>query len=380
MIFGFILDGNSKKAEDCMVRIDSINYIYDYVSIASANYSENIGIVIKDGIYLPRLPQGYTLGGILLDYNMFIYNYTENEKIKEIYVKITYDNQTPVEGNTEMEVINGVEHFISLGEATFYKDGLACIISTSNTPSIREHMDLLENVELVKYISIEKDTVRGNVYAETKIMDYEIDGNVKPLKYIYSEINYRLGLDYDVYTDDVNIYLFDTISGKNIGYINNETSSSESICNDQLSVANSFLKSQNIDGYILENDMKTNKGTVFEFIKCISKKKTDSLAVVEIDRYGNVVRYIYKEGFADEEKIKEDIDYKALDRELADKLDFLLLSQVAKYKHHKVIDSYYSVNMLGKDVLVCLVDVEIYYFKNGKKDNLQFSYSIMLDN
>lgn len=115
----------------------------------------------------------------------------------------------------------GVRYLIEDNKIYFVKDEFAITIRIFKSSEFNL-LDVLNIVKFVQYEFIGDDIVRGKVYDDSKTLKYNFDGKETELIYMYKEINYNLCIEYDVYTDGINDFMFDENS-KLIGYRINDS-------------------------------------------------------------------------------------------------------------------------------------------------------------
>ncbi len=310
--------------------------------------------IVQSGNSLTYICDGYeiVISKIIKEGSSYFYEYEEQN---EYYRSAGY--------LVERIEVNGVKYLlISNGLVYFVMDGYGISIRSSNYPKYATDIyKVIEDLNFVMYDFIDNDVARGKLYNESKKMNYTLNDSEFQLMYKYSEVNYMQGFEYDVYSDGVNEYMFDS-NNSLIGY--NIKDDKQFISFDEIS------KYFDAELFTKEIDEKNEDGSHYVYRKYINGLKTNEFAKIRTDKNGNINEYMLNKGKIDISSIVFTINNDSLVENVKYKLNEIFRLRY-KVNYFNIEDTQISLDQNNEPIIMCTVNANIYAIKwdNIKKRN-----------
>ena len=337
IIYLYARSRNQEDGDLCVIRSSTFTSKYDFANYFALMTSE----LPEAKFMLPEnvgLVEGYALHPeVDISFRTTRYNISieVDTGISERVVK-------HYEKKYVFKEVNGIKYFY-LNEYTVYFRNNGYIYTIDELNASDKEFDLdsfVNNVKFVEYEFVGEGIARGKVYDESKTLEYTLNGTGLDLSYMYREIDYINSIEYDVYTDGVNEFMFDH-SNNLIGYKIKEVNKSIILRVEDIDVSDFRLEKEIENTYFVKRQYKDDL-------------ITNGFLRYKVDDEGNVTEFL--KNSLDKEVKK--VDEKKLEKELKEKLEELYF-MACPLEFEELESYYYSLDAKDNPVVVCFVKVKV---------------------
>lgn len=292
----------------CTVTVRKITVFSDFLSYVASDLS----CIDKDNLFIPMSPLPFDIVTTYINVYDYSCRYTcegtYNGKKYTVDIEFTPEKEKDSNYHYKHSTVNmlhyGEKYKIIDWSGSFslflIKDGFLIEYSFRINEGKDDRLIFSEKLAIAESFYPLKPVFSDNNTAILECLNMDdrtvtIGGKEKVLKYRHTEIDLVRKYETYVYSDGEKNYYMPVNSDDIIGYeVLEPSTQGQTLCYDQESVAEEFLKALNIDitGYKITKGAR-NGNFFFNYTEYMNGYKTTNQVEVEVDRYGNVISYIY---------------------------------------------------------------------------------------